>query len=51
MRKRPNFPGLERDFFQFVPETLGHPPLHSSDDQIAALILKIGNKIEKKLYF
>ena len=39
--------GLEGQFVQFVPETSEHPPLHFSDDQIAPLIPKIGNKIEK----
>ena len=39
--------GLEGQFLQFVPETLEHPSLHFSDDHIAPLIPKIGNKIEK----
>ena len=50
MRKGPISLGLEGQFFQFVPETLEHPPLHFSDDQISPLIPKIGNNIEK-LYF
>ena len=42
--------GSEGKFLQFVPETSEHPLyiLHFSDDQIAPLIPKIGNKIEKK---
>ena len=47
MRKGPISMGLERQFLQFVPETLEQTPLHFSDDQIAPLIPKIGNKIEK----
>ena len=43
--------GFDEKFLQFVPETLEHSSLHFSDDQIASLIPKIGNKIEKKLYF
>ena len=51
MRKRLNFPELRGEVPQFVPETLEHPTLHFSDDQIS-LIPKIGDKIEKKyLYF
>ena len=38
--------GIKGQFLQFVPETLEHP-LHFSDDQIAPVIPKIGNKIEK----
>ena len=40
--------GFDEKFLQFVPETLEHSSLHFSDDQIASLIPKIGNKIEKK---
>ena len=47
MRKSPISLGLDGQFLQFVPETLEHRPLHFSDDQIALLIPKIGNKIEK----
>ena len=47
MRKRLNFPELRGEVPQFVPETLEHPTLQFSDDQIA-LIPKIGDKIEKK---
>ena len=40
--------GFDEKFLQFVPETLEHSSLHFSDDQIASLIPKIGNKIGKK---
>ena len=39
--------GFDEKFLQFDPETLEHSSLHFSDDQIASLIPKIGNKIEK----
>ena len=52
MIKRPNFPGLRGGISPICPRNIRTPPLHFSDDQIAPLILKIGNKIEKKkLYF
>ena len=47
MKKGPISLGFEGQFLQFVPETLEQPALHFSDDQIAPLIPKIGNKIEK----
>ena len=40
--------GFDEKFLQFVPETLEHSSLHFFNDQIASLIPKIGNKIEKK---
>ena len=46
-RKRPNFTGLRRRNYQFVPEILENLPLHFSDDQFAHFIPKISNKIEK----
>ena len=50
-RKDPISLVLEEDILQFVNETLQHSPLHFSDDQLAPLIPKIGNKIEKKVVF
>ena len=43
--------GLEGEILQFVPETLEHPSLHFSDDQIAPLIPKIGKKKNLKTVF
>ena len=47
----PNFHGLERELFQFVPQTFEHPPLHPSDHPFASLMAKIGQKIEKTVFF
>ena len=50
MGKGPISLGLDGQFLQFVPETLEHSSLHFSDDQIAPLIPKVGNEIEKTVY-
>ena len=49
-RKYPIFLGLEEEFFPFVPEGLEYLLLSVFDDQFAALIAKIAQKIEKTIF-